>query len=260
MTDARDASCIWLYAVTRDAPEDAVRGVAGEPVRAIRESGLAAYAGDVPTSEFGEPAVRRNLESLDWLAGVARAHDAVVRAAVTRGATIPVRLVTLFSDDASVRELLRDRASDFEAALGRLDGRTEWGVKAFGAKPGQPGEQAPASEEAASNPGTSYLLRRRAARTERERSVRAATEHVDRLHARLAAHSVAERLHGLGGAAAREGEGTLLLNGAYLVENKRFAEFNDAVDADTGQSDVRVQLTGPWPPYSFAYVPGLSDV
>jgi hypothetical protein len=260
MTGARDATCIWLYAVTRDPPEDEVRGVAGEPVRAIREAGLAAYAGDVPTSEFGEPAVRRNLESLDWLAGAARAHDAVVRAAVARGATIPVRLVTLFSDDGSVRELLRDRASDFEAALGRLDGRTEWGVKVYGAEPEQAEEQAPASGETASNPGTSYLLRRRAARIERERRVRAATEHVDRLHARLTAHSVAERLHGLGGAVAREGEGTLLLNGAYLVENKRFAEFNDAVNAERGPGDVRVQLTGPWPPYSFAYVPGLSDV
>ncbi|MBR7830272.1 GvpL/GvpF family gas vesicle protein [Actinospica sp. MGRD01-02] len=260
MTDAPDATCIWLYAVTRDPPDDEVRGVAGEPLRAIREAGLVAYAGDVPTSEFGEPAVRRNLESLDWLAGVARAHDAVVRAAVTRGATIPVRLVTLFTDDTSVRELLRDRASVFESALGRLDGRTEWGVKVYGAKPGQADEQAPESDETLSSPGTSYLLRRRAARTERERRVRAATEYVDRLRARLAAHSVAERLHGLGGAVAREGGGTLLLNGAYLVENKRFAEFNDAVNADSGARDLRVQLTGPWPPYSFAYVPGLSDV
>jgi hypothetical protein len=260
---APDASCVWLYAVTRDAPpsEKAVPGVAGEKVSALQEAGLTALAGAVPESEFGQPAVRHNLENLDWLAAVARAHDAVVRSAMGEGAAaVPVRLVTLFSEETSVRSLLRERGTDFEAALQRLDGRTEWGVKVFGDPAAAPGTGESASDDTGeANPGTSYLLRRRNARAERERAVRAATEHGERLHARLARLSVASRHHALGGAVAREGTGTLLLNGAYLVDDRDFVAFRDAVGAETGDAGVRVELTGPWPPYSFASVPGLTD-
>jgi hypothetical protein len=260
---APDATCVWLYAVTRDAPppEKAVPGVAGEKVDALQEAGLTALAGAVPEREFGQPAVRHNLENLDWLAAVARAHDAVVRSAIgAEAAAVPVRLVTLFSEERSVRSLLRERGADFEAALRHLDGRTEWGVKVFGDPTASGESESDDTDEV--NPGTAYLLRRRAARAERERAVRAATDYGDRLHARLARLSVADRQHALGGAVAREGAGTLLLNGAYLVDDRSFAAFRDAVetvDAETGDAGVRVELTGPWPPYSFASVPGLTD-
>jgi hypothetical protein len=53
----------------------------------------------------------------------------------------------------------------------------------------------------------------------------------------------------------------MILNGAYLVDDDRSAEFSAAVDrlADSHQP-VRLELTGPWPPYTFACVgePGAS--
>jgi hypothetical protein len=250
-----DVDPLWLYAVTRDAPGPghAVPGVAGEKVLAIQEAGLTALAGTVPRGEFGQPAVRQNLEDLDWLAGVARAHDAVIRSAMKGGATVPVRLVTLFSDEASVRSLLRERGPDFDAALQRLTGRTEWGVKVYADTPKE--EQPGIEEKDGAKPGTSYLLRRRAQRSERERALHTAAEFCDRLHDRLARLTVAGRRHPV----ARERAATLLLNGAYLVQDRDFAAFREAVEADTGNAGVRVELTGPWPPYSFASVPGLSD-
>ena len=73
---------VWLYAVVHgDGAEDRIarlRGVAGEPVRAVADGGLLAAVGTVALDEFGEEAVRRNLEDLDWLAAKARAHDAVI--------------------------------------------------------------------------------------------------------------------------------------------------------------------------------------
>lgn len=254
-------TCEWLYAVTADAPAPGpeVSGVAGEDVRAVPEAGLTALVGAVPLREFGQPAVRRNLENLDWLAAVARAHDAVVRTAMHSGPVVPVRLVTLFSDEAAVRALLRRRGPDFLAALRRLAGRTEWGVKVFGdPRAAGPLDEAPEADGA--RPGASYLVRRRAALTERERSLRYAGEFGERLHRRLAAMAVAERRHGVRSTIAPETPGALLLNDAYLVEDTRFEAFHDAVRADPGRAQVRVELTGPWPPYSFATVPGLTDV
>jgi hypothetical protein len=44
----------------------------------------------------------------------------------------------------------------------------------------------------------------------------------------------------------------MVLNGAYLVDVTRADEFADAVDSSAAvQPALRLELTGPWPPYSF---------
>jgi hypothetical protein len=47
----------------------------------------------------------------------------------------------------------------------------------------------------------------------------------------------------------------MMLNAAYLVAQDRSREFAAAADRLAGQHPaVRLELTGPWPPYSFAAV------
>jgi hypothetical protein len=44
----------------------------------------------------------------------------------------------------------------------------------------------------------------------------------------------------------------IVLSAAYLVERELFREFSDAVAAARGRHEsLRVELTGPWPPYDF---------
>jgi Gas vesicle synthesis protein GvpL/GvpF len=75
---------VWAYAIIRaDHAEDRVtglHGVAGEPVRVVSAGDLAAVVGTVGLDEFGDAALRRNLEDLDSLSAKARAHDTVVSA------------------------------------------------------------------------------------------------------------------------------------------------------------------------------------
>src|SRR5437868_14112724 len=118
---------VWLYAVTRD-PGPAVlgelTGVSGETPRCVEAAGLTAVVGDVPLSSFGEEALHRNFEDLDWLAAVARAHDSVIVALVDRGPAIPMRLATVYHGDDRVRRLLESRAAEFARALDQVPGRT----------------------------------------------------------------------------------------------------------------------------------------
>jgi hypothetical protein len=47
----------------------------------------------------------------------------------------------------------------------------------------------------------------------------------------------------------------MVLNGAYLVDAGHGARFADAVKALADRHRaIRLELTGPWPPYSFAAV------
>ncbi|GII42473.1 GvpL/GvpF family gas vesicle protein [Planotetraspora phitsanulokensis] len=271
-------SGIYLYAVTSEAGDAclSVRGVLGEPVRKIGVGDLAAYVSTVPLDQFGEEPLARLLEDLDWVGEVARAHHRVVEAVAEAGPTAPVRLVTVYSGEEQVRELLERRHDDFLAVLSRVAGRREWGVKAYVdpeaasrmAGGGTAGGDASARREApagrtGAGPGTAYLQRRKANLHNREDLWRHAVAWAERLHAALGEVAVAGRRHRPQDPQLSGRKEWMVLNGAYLVEEDRSAEFAAAVaafreaatESGTGAGPgMDVELTGPWAPYSFTAV------
>jgi hypothetical protein len=258
---AAESHCVWLYAVTDAAapPPGELAGVGSGVVRRLQAAGLAAIVGDVEQREFGEAALRRNLEDLGWLERTARGHHAVIEAVGTRCPVVPMRLATVYGSDARVLTMLRDRAADFRDALARLARCCEWGVKAFAAAPDPGPPSTPdGRDDPARRPGTSYLQRRRAQLTSRTNAREEAMAGAQAVHAELSRLSVSARLYppqapGLAGQAA-----PMVLNAAYLVTDERAGEFAAAVNDLTGRHrSVRLGLTGPWPAYSFA---GGSDI
>ncbi|WP_440064029.1 GvpL/GvpF family gas vesicle protein [Streptosporangium sp. OZ121] len=242
----------YLYAIARDVGRvlpGHVVGVAGAPVRAITHQGLVAYVSPVPLEEFGEEPLRRSLEDLDWVGGTARAHNRVVEAVAEEAPTAPVRLVTVYSTEDQVRDLLRRRHDDFTELLAHVTGCREWGVKAYA----EPGTDAPRAEEAPAktdSPGRAYLERRRASLRGREDAWRRAARRAEDIHAALLSVSVAGHRHRPQDPQLSGREEVMLLNGAYLVAEDRREEFTAAVDALRSQG-IEMQLTGPWAPYSF---------
>ncbi|MFD2420938.1 GvpL/GvpF family gas vesicle protein [Amycolatopsis pigmentata] len=248
----------WLYAVTREVDRRSLEssaGVAGEPLRTVESAGLIAVLGTVPLDSFGEEALHRNLEDLDWLSRVARAHDAVVDKVARRSAAVPLRLATVYLDDERVRATLEARERDFARALDRVTGRTEWGVKAL-VEPshgGEPELAAKGSGQAKPGAGAAYLRRRREQMTAREQGERVAVEQAERAHAVLARLAAANRLHPPQSRQLSGDTNPMILNAAYLVDEAAAREFTRAVAALDDELDaIRLQLTGPWPPYSFA--------
>lgn len=249
----------WVYAVVEGVDPDlltGMTGVAGEPVRATGASGLTAVVGTVPLASFGEDALRRNLEDIDWLARVAQAHDAVVAAVARAVPAVPFRMATVYFDDTRVESFLDGHADGFRAALSRIAGRSEWGVKALldvselGAE-----ERGRPDGPRGSGAGAEYLRRRRAHHLARERADRIAAEQADEIHAALAALAADACLHRPQSQALAQQKAPMILNAAYLVDDGAAAAFADAVDRlDEGRPGVELELTGPWPAYSFATI------
>lgn len=250
---------VWLYAVTRGVPQEkltGLTGVAGEPLRTLEAAGLTAVVGSVSLGEFGEQPLRRNLEDLDWLDATARAHDAVVTAVVRCAPTIPLRLATVYLDDARICGLLTERRADFEAALRRVSGRTEWGVKAYG-DPATLTASATETQNATggAGAGTAYLLRRRAELSAQEAVERRAAAHAEEIHAELLRHATAGRCHPATDPVLTGKRAWMVLNGTYLVDDDRVAEFAATVAAlEDKLTGIHLELSGPWPPYSFASI------
>jgi hypothetical protein len=160
--------------------------------------------------------------------------------------------------------MLTQQCEGFAAALYQVKARVEWGVKVYAAPPGN-APAAPAAGSAresgravpgaAASPGAAYLRRRREALSADNDARSATLASADTIHATLGRLATAVQLRPpqapqLSGQAAR-----MALNAAYLVDEDRSEDFAAAVSSLAQQHPaVSIELTGPWPPYSFVTV------
>jgi hypothetical protein len=273
---------VWVYAIADHAGGQVFlpAGVAGTPVRCVAAARLSVLVSDVDLAEFGEAALRRNLENLAWLEVVAREHHTVVDAAARLFPVLPARFATIYSGDVAMVHALAERGDQLRAALARVGGRMEWGVKAY-AMPAQAGDQPTVAPEdtapiavgartaagagadsgnradtgngAEPGAGMAYLKRRRAQISAKRESSRTAAASARQVHVELSGHAAQARLYPPQSPALSGTKAPMLLNAAYLLDAGGAAGFASVVAAAAAaHPDLRLDLTGPWPPYSFA--------
>ena len=226
----------YVYAVCRPfgTPLQAqLTGLAGAPAGLLGHHGLVAVVSTVPEADFAAQSLRAHLADPEWRAAAERAHQGVIGALTTVTTPLPLRLGTVFQDDSGVRTMIEAREDDFRRTLDRLDGRVEWGVKAYaGGEPGGGGSGAAESWAA-------------------------------RLHEELSAHAEDARLRPCGavGRGGPDGRGgARVLDAAYLVPRAHAEEFVELVEraggggtaGAPGQAGLEVELSGPSAAYSFA--------
>ena len=221
-----EATGVWTYAITEDGhlygPDGEVdlswlTGVGETKVRTATSCGLTVLVSDVNMAEFGEAALRENLENMKWLDEVAREHHYVIDAAARLFPLLPVRLATVYSGDEALRAALAEHNAQLLDALRRVGGRVEWGVKAYAGPESGPGSG------------------------------------VQAVHADLTAKAKDARLHPPQSPQLSGIQEPMLLNAAYLLDAADGVSFTAAVAGQaTAHPELRIELTGPWPPYSFA--------
>ncbi|MER6531864.1 GvpL/GvpF family gas vesicle protein [Streptomyces sp. NPDC001508] len=254
-----DERLCYAYAVVRSAESErialaGVRGVADAPVGLVRSGRVAAVVSAVPGEEFSEAALKDALEDMRWLEATARAHHQVIEALAARTTVLPLRLATVYLDENRVREILHEQEAAFAGLLDRLADHVEWGVKVYVEAVPAP---APAPEAAGgradeANPGRAYLRSRRHQRQEREDAWRLAEEAVRRTEEQARGLAVERTRHRPQQGSLAQVPGENVANDAYLVPRGLAEEFRDRMlHAADGLHGVRVDVTGPWAPYSF---------
>lgn len=248
----------YVYAIVRAsrAPRlaDAPPGMAEtRPPRALAvDEGLWLVVADAPAATYSEAAIERGLRDIDWVAGRAVEHEAVVEHLLTSGTVVPMKLFTLFLGDERALDDLRSRRGALEAVLDAIEGKREWGVRVL-LEPLRAAEVARAGsvdeDEATASAGTAFLLRKRreldAGRALRARLLGRAGE----LHHELAALAADSRNR-----PPAAGEGRLLLDASFLVDEGGAQAFHAAVAArseELARDGLEVAVSGPWPAYNF---------
>ena len=249
----------YVYAVGRDLTDGDLAELTGAGVgegdpRLVVASGLQAVVSDVPRDEFEARALDDKLEDLGWLAATARAHHHVVDAVGSRRTVAPLSLATVYFDDDRVRELLTVGATALAAVLDRLAGRAEWGVK-VSVLAGGSREEAPAERPRS---GAEYLRSRSKKLREGDQAVVQAEADAEEVDAAVRALAIEARRHRPQERSLTGRPERMVLNGAYLVDADAADALARTVTSWADHPRVRVELTGPWVPYSFAGLEGAS--
>lgn len=180
-------------------------------------------------------------------------HEAVVEAARRQGPALPVRFGTVFRDAESVACALAERYEALVVDLERLGGKVEvsltalWGPLSFG----DHRSVAPPDEgvSAGRGAGARYLYAR-AAETRREDALRERARVVARDLDRGVGRLALERR------VALLPTSRIAVRAVYLLDPAGVGAFQEAFEAIRRASgDLRLLLTGPWPPYSFVQRP-----
>lgn len=219
----------YLYCILPPAadPPPCV-GLDETSVRAIRVAGVACWVSDLP--EAPEPTIER-----------IRRHNQVVQAAMEAGVTpLPVRFGQWLPSEAEMEDALRTRQSAHLAALERLAGAVEFGVRVL-----DPAAERHAAEVEPAASGTAYLLAL-AAREQAERAIGARGQEIaSRIGAVLGSIVREQRVEAL---ASRHG----VVSVAQLVERAAVERYRAGMErVRQERPELRFLVTGPWPPYSF---------
>jgi hypothetical protein len=251
-------TAVWLYAVTTSQArlaDPAPDGVDGEPVRLLRAGTLGAAVGTVELPRFSQESLEKRLGDLDDLARLARAHHQVIEWVAREQPVVPARLATLYLDDAAVGAALREHSDDLSRQLSWLSSRLELGVKAYQVRTRD--EPATATDRPAS--GAAYLRARQQQLASAQNRQQAADAGAGALHSELAAMAVAAHQHRPQDRRLSGDPRPMVLNAAYLVDEDRAGSFIERANAWARErGGLSVEVTGPWPPYSFAAMEGQS--
>ncbi|HEY7171944.1 MAG TPA: GvpL/GvpF family gas vesicle protein [Vicinamibacterales bacterium] len=245
---------VYCLVADRKPPSTARRpkGLPGlGPLRLLQvgERALWLAVADAPAESYREKAINAGLRDLDWVSRAAVAHEAVVESFLRSAAVLPMKLFTIFTSDARALEYIGARRSAIDAALDRVTGHDEWGIR-VALDRSRPAAAARSSRTARS--GVSYLQRKKAQRDATAELAGRARDIVAELYDRLAGVASAARRRAAAEMPAQGGP--LLLDAAFLVPRSRAKRFNAAVRAQTkvlGPQGYAIALSGPWPAYSF---------
>jgi hypothetical protein len=259
---SRSARAIYLYCLVEAEGAELAAAVAGapeglpgaSPPRALGLGGsVSLIASDVPLPDYAAEAIEERLGDLEWVSVRALAHERVVEHFAAAGTALPMKLFTLFTDEARAKADVASRLPRIARTLERLRGAREWGVRiSFDPAAAQAAQEKGEAPGSAGSPasGRDFLQRKK----RRQEAARELAKSAER-----AAEAVYEALAGEAREARRrepvpEAGARQLLDAAFLVPRTAATKFEAALAGQTGSlaaCGCEATLTGPWPPYNF---------
>ena len=256
------ASVLYLYGLLRAGADTSDVEAIEEAslVFLIEHGGIACAATIVPASQYDRRLDGRP-EDVAWLAPRAWRHHDVLRRLHMRTAVVPLKFGTLCAGMDDVRAMLERLGPTVTDLLSRIEARDEWTLRIAANEPAILAGLASDSDvrrlqqDVERLPeGRAYFARKQLQKATADR----VAAFVDDIEA-----AVSGRLAALGAEVAhmprpRRGdrERSADAETAILVPRSAFGDVEESLRVleDAHGAQVRFELVGPWPPYSFASI------
>jgi hypothetical protein len=238
-------SALYLYGVSRSSAKnpgklrspgvDGIHAVEGMPC-----GEFLCWVSSVDAVTFSRD-LESNMENLEWLAMHGVRHQQVVGEIAQRETVVPARFGTLFSSQAALLQDVQSRKSALKRVFARIADSDEWGVKIFADEQPLP----PPSRQTVHS-GREYLQQKAARIKERpERDDRDVQEFAGALEKVASGSAPAGKVSGT--------QPGLLWQATFLVARSRRSQWDRVLQDFLKQWEGRrrIEVTGPWPPYSF---------
>lgn len=257
---------LYLFCVARAGllPDLSVDGLCeGSTVLHEDFAGITAVCCEVPLDEFSGPSAESRLQDLTWVAPRALKHGEVIQRVMEYSPVLPARFGTLFFSAQSLRRLFERNISEIDEYLDRVADRDEWAVKGVMSRTKlreRLGSKKIARQQqllSSIPPGMRYFKERQLM-AEVDRDLGGWIKDLCRgVATRLTERSTDWHRRDIVVRSKEESGEETFLNWAFLVDREQAGEFESrllAVNQAYNPYGVHFDLSGPWPPYSFAPV------
>jgi len=255
---------LYLYCLARADSLPVLEGVGLDnqnPLAQQRFQDISAILSEVSFEEFSGPSAEAKMKDLSWVAPRAIRHEEVIEQVMRFSPVLPVRFGTIFSSPQTLEVPLQKHHDLICKFLEEITDKEEWVLRALLDR-----EKAKdkllssiltekAAELAELSPGMRYLREQRI-RTEIEKDLNRRLKAVSSKIAKELQESVtAFRERRL---LSREITGNtcdMAFNWALLISRDALPDFKARIEqanTDYSKQGLLLELTGPWPPYSFA--------
>lgn len=257
----------YLYGVTRQRPGAELLDAAsssGRTVQVVEGEHLTAVVSPVAADEFSPEVVAARAEDPAWLEAVVRAHNEVIATVHAEQAILPAKFGSVYADLPDLESALRQLREPLLQQLEQLEGTDEWAIHVYADRSlvreyvagHHPDVTALKTELASARPGRAYFLQRKLTDTIAIACDHAMNDLAQAAFEHLARRSIASQVNPLG-RAETDAVRVEILRAAFLVSRSDSDEFLQTVDSLRNDDEgLDVEVTGPWPAYSFAAVPG----
>jgi hypothetical protein len=242
-----DGRVLYLYGITESSPRKLPELIGVDrlaPIEAVDCDDVLCWVSRVPAQEF-EQNLARNMENLDWLAETSVAHQRVIAAISRQTDILPTRFGTVFRTEESLCKHVANRVRGLKKDFERIKGSDEWGVKVFSIPP-------VALPMPRARTGKDYLKAKAALLPNRRAKAELRNELVE---FEQALASVATEAAPAGNVS--RGQRGLTFQTSLLVKRTKLKKFESVLEtfAREWAPELRIECTGPWPPYSFVSRP-----
>lgn len=224
-----------------------------EPLTLHTLGPLAALSLLAPLDDYTGPQGERNLADLAWLAPRLTRHDTIVSAARAAGPVLPARFGTLFSSAQALLDRLTFHAPSITAALAAVTDRDEWSLRVTVDRPRALEALVGFPPHASS--GAAYLRARKLHTESAQRlgpwireQAAAILATLPQVHSAITRAPSPPRTDPADPSPEIAAERTLLADPAQA---QQLAAWITNLEPQLAHGPFRLQLRGPWAPYSF---------